>query len=108
VVILQNDIGNQHSPMTIVSPLTSAQKEIYLPTHVFIKVDNVFDLQARMCDSVLLLEQIFTVNVYELGKYVGWIDLEDERIKRALTTSLGLANGSKSMDNEPRLNQPKG
>ena len=39
VLIIQNNVGNKHSPTTIIAPITSIQKKTYLPTHVFVKAE---------------------------------------------------------------------
>ena len=90
VIILQNDIGNRYSPTTIVAPITSIVKKKYMPTHVKIAVRDIKDLRASMSDSVILLEQIFTINISELQNYVGWVDMDSPAAVKALEISLGL------------------
>jgi mRNA interferase MazF len=58
VLVLQNDIGNRHSPTTIVAAITSRIKKAKLPTHVEICADD-YGLER---DSVILLEQLRTID----------------------------------------------
>ena len=89
VLILQNDIGNTYSPTTIVAALTSRIKRAKLPTHV--EVDkNRYALER---DSVILLEQLRTIDKQRLKERVGQLDDEAmERVKVALEISLGLTS----------------
>ena len=90
VVILQNDVGNRYSPTTIVVPMTSVKKKLNLPTHVPLEVSEIVDLQINMTNSVILFEQILTVNTVELLEYLGWVNLDKADVIRALGVSLGL------------------
>lgn len=70
VVILQNDTGNYFSSTTIVASLTSRTvKKENLPTHVFI--DSREDLEH---DSIILCEQIRTIDKSRLIRYLGKLD----------------------------------
>ena len=87
VVILQNDMGNRHSPTVIVAAITSQLDKHPLPTHV--------DLTAPFLekDSVVLLEQMQTIDKSRLQRYVGTILPERMRaIERATEISLGLSS----------------
>lgn len=85
VLVLQNDVGNQYSPTTIVAAITSRKTKHGLPTHVQIDTDGL------RTTSIVLLEQIRTVDKIRLGDYVGKLDESTmERINRALMTSLGV------------------
>lgn len=87
VVVLQNDIGNQYSPTTIVAAITSRLKKAKLPTHVEIKADK-FNLAKN---SVVLLEQLRTIDKKRLGERIGHFDEETmSRVDLALLISLGL------------------
>lgn len=90
VLILQNDIGNQHSQTTIVSPLTS-QHKAELPTHSFA---SGFGLTK---ESTILTEQIRTIDKSRLKGYIG--HLPDENMKQtetALKISVGLKEEPKT------------
>jgi mRNA interferase MazF len=66
VVILQNNKGNRHSPTTIVAIITSARKKS-LPTHVYLMKED----SGLKEDSVILLEQIQTLDKQRLVNKVG-------------------------------------
>lgn len=85
VLILQNDVGNQFSPTTIVAALTSVPKKIQLPTHVTVDTDFL-DV-----GSTVLLEQIRTVDKNRLTVCIGNLDQATmEKIDDAAAVSLGL------------------
>jgi mRNA interferase MazF len=85
ILIIQNDIGNQHSPTVIAAVITGQIKCRYLPTHVM--------LSASACGlartSVVMLEQIRTLDKGRLQQYVGHID-KMYQINTALGISVGL------------------
>ena len=87
VLIIQNDIGNKHSPTVICAALTSKMNKAKLQTHV--------ELNTKRCDmirdSVILLEQLRTIDKQRLKERICHID--DELLKdvdRALMISLEL------------------
>ena len=87
VLIIQNDIGNKHSPTVICAAITSKMNKAKLPTHV--------ELNTKRCDmirdSVILLEQLRTIDKQRLKERICHID--DELLKdvdRALMISLEL------------------
>lgn len=87
VVVLQNDVGNRHSPTTIVAAITSRITKAKLPTHVELPA-NRSKLQV---DSVILLEQVRTVDRRRLIEKVSHLAQPMmERVDRALQISLGL------------------
>lgn len=88
-VILQNDKGNENSPTTIVAPLTTKQKSLYLPIHIEIEKDNKNNLNEN---SVLLLEQIITIDKSRILNKIGVIEDKDliNKINKGLKTSLAL------------------
>lgn len=86
VMIIQNDVGNLHSPSTIVAPITSVEKKSYIPTHVYI--GTRFGLR---CGSTLLAEQITTVDKRMLCGFIGMATDEFmKQVDKALATSVGL------------------
>ena len=87
VLILQNDIGNKYSPTTIVAAITSRIKKAKLPTHVELDSSH-FALEK---DSVILLEQVRTIDKRRLKEKIAHLD-EDimAQIDQALQISLGL------------------
>lgn len=72
VLIIQNDVGNKHSPTVICAAITSRMNKAKLPTHV--------ELDARHCnmvkDSVILLEQLRTIDKQRLKEKICRIDGE--------------------------------
>ena len=89
VLILQNDVGNRFSPTTIVAPLTTKLGKAILPTHVLIKKQ-----QGLTSDSIILLEQIRTIDKNRLRGYVGTLDRDAmNEIGRAVEISMGIGGG---------------
>ena len=87
VLIIQNDIGNKYSPTVIVAAITSQINKAKLPTHIEISA-NEYGLNK---DSVILLEQIRTIDKKRLGEKMGHLD--DElmgAVNAAITISFGL------------------
>ena len=88
VVIIQNDMGNLHSPTVIVAAVTTRRKKPGLPVHVSITAEE----SGLARDSVVLTEQVRTLEKTRLTRYLG--TLSDEamrRIDHALQMSLGTA-----------------
>ena len=86
VLIIQNDRGNLHSPTVIVAAITSRQRKAHLPIHVV--------LPAEACglkqDSVVLLEQVRTLEKVRLSKYLGKVPAQVmAQVDAALALSLG-------------------
>lgn len=84
VVILQNNVGNRYSPTVIAAPITSRRKT-NLPTHVSInrQVDKL------RCNSVILMEQIRTIDKSRLMDRIGVLnDYEMQQVNQALGTVL--------------------
>lgn len=89
VLILQNDIGNKYSPTVIVACLTSKIYKNKIPTHVFLSGEN-YQLN---CDSLVLCEQIKTIDKQRLHHKIATINANDQqRIDRAVKLSLGITN----------------
>lgn len=87
VPIIQNDMGNRHSPTVICAAITSKMNKAKLPTHISLDM-NRYDL---MKDSVILLEQIRTIDKSRLREKVCHLDEEIlEEINQALCVSLAL------------------
>lgn len=88
VLIVQNDVGNKYSPTVIIAAVTSQINKAKLPTHVEISA-NDFGLAK---DSVILLEQIRTVDKRRLREKIGKVnDALMHRVNDALAVSLGIA-----------------
>ncbi|EGK09499.1 type II toxin-antitoxin system PemK/MazF family toxin [Kroppenstedtia eburnea] len=87
VLVIQNNIGNRFSPTVIVAAITAQIQKAKLPTHVEIDARNYgFDR-----DSVILLEQIRTIDKQRLTDKITHLDEEMMmRVNEALNISLGL------------------
>ena len=87
VLIVQNDVGNRYSPTVIAAAITSRRGKTKLPTHIPIEaVDS--GLQK---DSIVLLEQVRTLDKRRLKEKMGSVDREAmQEINRALSVSFGL------------------
>lgn len=89
VLIVQNDVGNRYSPTVIAAAITSKLGKTRLPTHIDVFADRV-GLQK---DSVILLEQIRTIDKQRLGEKMGHLDAElMNAVDNAITVSFGLHN----------------
>lgn len=87
VLIIQNDIGNNYSPTTIIAAVTSRIKRAKLPTHVEIKKGR----SPLDRDSVILCEQLRTIDKKRLAERIGRLDEEImEKVDAALGISLEL------------------
>ncbi len=87
VLILQNNTGNQFSPTTIAAAITSRDGKHQLPTHIRIG-GQFYGLHQ---DSMILLEQIRTLDRKRLRDYIGCLDKETmQAVDRGLTVSLGM------------------
>ena len=87
VLVVQNDVGNKFSPTIIVSAITSKINKAKLPTHIEISAKD-YGLSK---DSVILLEQIRTIDKKRLREKIGRLD--DELmidVNEGLSISLGL------------------
>ena len=88
VLIVQNDHGNEHSPTVVATPLTASIRKNHLPTHV--KIPHSCGLDK---DSIILTEQIRTLDRSRLGEYIGHISSEMfPAIDKALAVCIGLEN----------------
>ena len=87
VLVVQNDVGNKYSPTVIVAAVTSQINKAKLPTHVEIQAQG----NGLSRDSVVLLEQLRTIDKKRLKEKIGHIG-EDiiEQTNEALTISLGI------------------
>lgn len=87
VLIVQNDVGNRFSPTVIAAAITSQRDKNNLPTHI--------EVDARDCglskDSIVLLEQVRTIDKRRLRERMGSLDGGDMgKVNEALTVSFGL------------------
>lgn len=87
VVIVQNDVGNKYSPTVIAAAITSKINKAKMPTHIEINAET-FGLPK---DSVVLTEQIRTIDKRRLKERIGHLDDEYmTKVNDALSVSFGL------------------
>ncbi|MBR4628454.1 MAG: type II toxin-antitoxin system PemK/MazF family toxin [Ruminococcus sp.] len=87
VLIVQNDVGNRHSPTVIAAAITSQRDKTRLPTHIEVKADKC----GLSKDSIVLLEQIRTIDKKRLRDKMGELDLRSmNKVNTALSISFGL------------------
>ena len=87
VIIIQNDIGNRYSPTVIVAAITSQINKAKLPTHVEISSEE-YGLNR---DSVVLIEQIRTLDKKRLKEKIGHMTEDDmKKVNKSLLISLNL------------------
>ncbi len=87
VLIIQNNIGNKHSPTVIIAAITSKVGiKAKLPTHYFVNTESGLE-----APSIVLLEQIRTIDKKRLDSYIGHLnDVHIDGIDKALAISVGL------------------
>ena len=92
VVIIQNDIGNRYSPTVICAAVTSKINKAKMPTHVEIAATE----DQLVKDSVVLLEQIRTLDKRRLREHMGRLDDQQmSMVDNAIAVSFGLhGNGA--------------
>ena len=87
VLIVQNDVGNKYSPTVIAAAITSRMGKTRLPTHIDIHADRV----GLAKDSVILLEQIRTLDKKRLKEKMGHLDDDVmDKVNLAIAVSFGL------------------
>ena len=87
VLIVQNDVGNRHSPTVIAAAITSQKDKSRLPTHISINADR--------CGSIVLLEQVRTLDKQRLKERMGELDEGAmNKVDNALSVSFGLSGNN--------------
>lgn len=87
VVIIQNDTGNRFSPTVIVAMITAKMSKSKIPTHVEVKATQ----EGVVRDSIIMLEQIRTLDKSRLIQKMGTIDMESlSKVNKAISISLDL------------------
>lgn len=88
-LIIQNDYGNKHSDTVIAAPVTTSKKSAWLPTHVEILLNGK--------SSVVLLEQIRTIDKDRIEKYICELTLEEmDKVNEAIRASFALDEEERS------------
>ena len=91
VLIIQNDIGNRYSPTVIAAAITSKMGKTRLPTHIDIYADKV----GLAKDSVILLEQVRTLDKRRLKEKMGHLDdVVMSEVNTAIAVSFGLGESA--------------
>ncbi len=87
VLIVQNDVGNKYSPTVIAAAITSQRDKTNLPTHIEVDAGNC----GLAKDSIVLLEQVRTIDKRRLREKMGTLDTGDMgKVNEALSVSFGL------------------
>lgn len=87
VLIIQNDVGNKYSPTVIIAAITSQIQKAKLPTHIELNHDKY----PLVKDSVILLEQIRTLDKLRLRERIGQLDkFAMQKVNIGLMISLGI------------------
>ena len=87
VLIVQNNVGNRYSPTVIAAAITSQQNKAKMPTHIEISAEE-YGLNK---DSVILLEQIRTIDKKRLREKIGYLDNKTMlKVNNGLQISLDL------------------
>ena len=87
VLIIQNDVGNRFSPTVIAAAITSQRDKTNLPTHIEVDAQG----SGLIKDSVVLLEQVRTLDKHRLREKMGRLDQRSmSRVNQALSISFGL------------------
>ncbi len=102
VLIIQNDVGNRYSPTVIAAAITSRMGKAKLPTHIDVGAESTSSVNGSNLglarDSVILLEQIRTIDKRRLRERMGHLDESlMNRVNEAIAVSFGLGN---TADNE--------
>ena len=91
VLIVQNDVGNRHSPTVIAAARTSQKDKSRLPTHISINADRC----GLAKDSIVLLEQVRTLDKQRLKERMGELDEGAmNKVDNALSVSFGLSGNN--------------
>ena len=92
VLIVQNDIGNRYSPTVIAAAITSKTGKTKLPTHIdVLHSENSVGELGLARDSVILLEQVRTIDKRRLKEHIGHLDdYTMQRVNTAISVSFGI------------------
>ena len=103
VLIIQNDVGNRYSPTVIAAAITSRMGKTRLPTHIDVYADRV----GLAKDSVILLEQIRTLDKRRLKEKMGHLDgAVMSKVNAAIAVSFGLGGTSDEYSNAAAIASP--
>lgn len=95
VLIIQNDVGNKYSPTVIAAAITSQRDKTKLPTHISVDADGC----GLAKDSIVLLEQVRTIDKQRLKEKMGHLDDDAmHAVDTAISVSLGLGGDTAGGD----------
>lgn len=114
VLIIQNDVGNRYSPTVIAAAITSRMGKTKLPTHIDITISSNSPADGHAGnhaglskDSIILLEQIRTLDKRRLREKMGHLDeAVMEEVNNAIAVSFGLHEGMRHRSEEPSRDAP--
>lgn len=108
VLIIQNDIGNRYSPTVIAAAITSKTGKTKLPTHIDVEKDTDNGQSLGLArDSVILLEQVRTIDKRRLKERMGHLDDGTmQRVNSAITVSFGLEEAPATAEASGVVAQP--
>lgn len=98
-VVIQNNVGNKHSPTLIVAAITSGDRKKNMPTHLY--VEDRFGLTKK---SIILTEHILTVDKASLTEFIGHVD--DKKFMRAVDEALEISIGLRKPKKKLRRKAP--
>ena len=105
VLIIQNDVGNRYSPTVIAAAITSRLGKTRLPTHIDVYADRV----GLARDSVILLEQVRTLDKRRLKEKMGHLDERMmQQVNRAIAVSVGLGDWQGERQEVAARREPEG
>lgn len=105
VLIIQNDIGNKYSPTVIAAAITSRMSKARLPTHIDIYAEKV----GLAKDSVILLEQIRTLDKRRLKEKMGHLDdTVMDHVNTAIAISFGLGTPEQDARDRAMIQRTQG
>ena len=105
VLIIQNDVGNRYSPTVIAAAITSKMGKAKLPTHIDVLAEHV----GLSKDSVVLLEQVRTLDKRRLKEKIGHLDESSMlRVNQAISVSFGLSFGTVADSMPPFVAEKEG
>lgn len=95
VLIVQNNVGNRFSPTVIAAAITSQRSKANLPTHIKLNAETT----GLAKDSVVLLEQVRTIDKHRLKERMGRLDnAAMSQVDQALSISFGLGAGTEERE----------
>ena len=104
VLIIQNDIGNKYSPTVIAAAITSKTGKTKLPTHIDVLRSEESERDYGLArDSVILLEQVRTIDKRRLKEHMGHLDTATmQKVNTAISVSFGLGYTEEATEDQAK------